>query len=751
VSNAHIIDIESAYPQIPTQFDADTGSAIPVGNILEILGVTVANATYSGPLHTTGSGNTLTANIQVGTERTGAPTDKNDAGIVSFDDTVFAVDAHGYVTLKSGPGTVIDSIIVDNNTAPGTNPVGPDISGQVTILGAAVANHSIPIETHSRAVNTLNVEVQVAKSTVTSPGNKNDAGICSFDSDHFSVDSDGFVQLSGGGTAVDEFTTDVAGPVSPDVNGNVNFTGGQVFSDGSVANTVGLSVEATQYTFLYGEGNNTAMTELGPLTDGQLIIGDTGNAPVAGSLASADGSITITTGAGTIDLSVAAADDAILTITGDAGGALSPTAGNINILGGSQAFTSGAGSTLTVEVDATLNTFLVGAGAGSTVTELGPLTDGQLIIGATGGAPAAGSLASADGSVTITAGTNSVDISVNGNIKTNLTNGIGCHNLGLFYSSPTATIKGADNNNLSATNPAYITTKSNVTPGKLITTAITSNVTFADAGGASVFAGSLFGFLTGDDSSTVTTETTVLTGISFFIYAMLDSNDANPVFSISPVPTIKIPKDGSAILANAASGSADNPYDSMTLTSVTTANYESSNVTLVGTFQANINGSDDWTITSVSPTSFFGFGQFSMEGFGIPFGCSSAASGSLFIDNGGTAPTINAALSTAKYNLSALSSQIEIVYDITLTGSPSGAVDARLVGPIPRSAGLSFLGFGYIKKTGTGVLLPVTIQRGEGNNAYYFDLLKNDGTTAKYQYDELDSGDTLFLQTTYRI
>lgn len=84
------------------------------------------------------------------------------------------------------------------------------------------------------------------------------------------------------------------------------------------------------------------------LTNGQLVIGSTGVTPVAGSLASADGSITITPGAGTIDLAVSASNDAILTVTGDSGGALSPNVGNMNILGGPGVTTSGSGNTLTI-------------------------------------------------------------------------------------------------------------------------------------------------------------------------------------------------------------------------------------------------------------------------------------------------------------------------------------------------------------------------------------------------------------------
>ena len=38
VSQAGIIDVEAANPQIPTSFLTDAGSAIPIANVLEILG-----------------------------------------------------------------------------------------------------------------------------------------------------------------------------------------------------------------------------------------------------------------------------------------------------------------------------------------------------------------------------------------------------------------------------------------------------------------------------------------------------------------------------------------------------------------------------------------------------------------------------------------------------------------------------------------------------------------------------------------
>jgi len=286
------------------------------------------------------------------------------------------------LVLGPGSGTATVQFDIDANTAPGTDPTLPTGAGAVTISGSAVAAHSVPVETHARAANAFNIEVQVGAAVTGAPGNTDAAGLVQFDDTSFSVDADGYVTLVGGGMAIDSFTTDTSGPVGPDGAGNVDVTGTSVFSDGSVANTLTLNVQATANTFLVGAGAGSTATELGPLTNGQLIIGSTGVAPVLGSLASADGSITITPGAGTIDLAIAAADDAVLTITGDSGGALSPAAGNINILGGSNGIdTSGAGSTLTLNFDVTEQPAI----ATSVSTDSGTATPAANVLTVAGG------------------------------------------------------------------------------------------------------------------------------------------------------------------------------------------------------------------------------------------------------------------------------------------------------------------------------------------------------------------------------
>lgn len=134
----------------------------------------------------------------------------------------------------------------------------------------------------------------------------------------------------------------------------------------------------------------------GTLTDGQLLIGSTGNPPVAGSLASADSSLVITPGAGTIDLAVGVLTlatglppttgivgwpaDASGVLTNDGAGALSWE-------------TSGGGGTVTHTGGAlTANALILGAGTDD-VAALGSLgTTTTVLHGNAAGAPTFGAV-----------------------------------------------------------------------------------------------------------------------------------------------------------------------------------------------------------------------------------------------------------------------------------------------------------------------------------------------------------------------
>lgn len=84
--------------------------------------------------------------------------------------------------------------------------------------------------------------------------------------------------------------------------------------------------------------------------DGQLLIGSTIAPNIrVGTLTSPDGSILFGYVAPNIFLQVAGGSTVGKTITGDSGGALSPSSGNWSILGLSGSKTSGSGSTLTIK------------------------------------------------------------------------------------------------------------------------------------------------------------------------------------------------------------------------------------------------------------------------------------------------------------------------------------------------------------------------------------------------------------------
>ena len=182
-----------------------TDPVVPDGTgNLDISGNVVANGTNTNAPVATHSraANAFQIDVQLATARTGAPANSNDAGLCSFDDTMFTVDANGFVQLAGG-GLAIDQIDVQFNTAPGTDPVIPDGTGQITVQGAVVANGTntnAPIATHSRAANTYNIEQQVTTTLAAEPADAFDAGIASFNSKDFEVDTNdrGYVSIKNG-------------------------------------------------------------------------------------------------------------------------------------------------------------------------------------------------------------------------------------------------------------------------------------------------------------------------------------------------------------------------------------------------------------------------------------------------------------------------------------------------------------------------------------------------------------------------
>lgn len=181
-----------------------TDPVIPdAAGLIDIIGNVVTNSTNAGfPLAThSRNPNEFNIDIQVSAAVTGAPGDTNDAGICSFNDTQFTVDADGYISLVGGT----DLPSIQTVTGDDAQTVGPDANGNVDWNGVTVSNatNSKPLFFNGTpGSNLMDAEIQLSAAVTGAPGDSNDAGICSFDDTQFTVDANGFVQSIGGGSGV---------------------------------------------------------------------------------------------------------------------------------------------------------------------------------------------------------------------------------------------------------------------------------------------------------------------------------------------------------------------------------------------------------------------------------------------------------------------------------------------------------------------------------------------------------------------
>lgn len=154
---------------------------------------------------------------------------------------------------------------------------------------------------------------------------------------------------------------------------------------------------------MYSSGSG-AIVELGAMTNGQLIVGSTGAAPVISTLTSGTG-ISVTNGPGSITIANTGVTSVALTMP------------SIFSVSGSPITTTG---TLAVSLaNASANTVLAGPGSGVpaapafrslVLADLPHLTNGQIYVGSTGNAVAAATLTAGTG-VSITNGAGSITIS----------------------------------------------------------------------------------------------------------------------------------------------------------------------------------------------------------------------------------------------------------------------------------------------------------------------------------------------------
>lgn len=262
MSQEGLVDIIGTHPEIPTEFIANVGTAVPIANQLELLGSVVAAAGI--PFRSIASGNTVTYQVQYASAI--AATDATDVGLAAFNSSDFTVDANGFVTLSATAGGT--SFTVDASTPPGTNPVAPSAMGLVTVTGGQVAAGSTAnvIRTNSLAVNTYTIEIQRSSAQVATTIGAN--GVSHFDNTDFTVDANGFVSLSG---AVGQtLTGDTGGALAPTA-GNWNIlsqptAGASVTFDGLVSTLSFNVTDANSNTYigsLVGYNNTLAVANTG--------------------------------------------------------------------------------------------------------------------------------------------------------------------------------------------------------------------------------------------------------------------------------------------------------------------------------------------------------------------------------------------------------------------------------------------------------------------------------------------------------
>lgn len=206
----------------------------------------------------------------------------------------------------------------------------------------------------SASGNTVTANVQITSAQALS--DVLNLGLSSFNSNQFSVDANGFVSLAGGGLAIDQIQVQQAtapgvNPVNPDATGLMKVNGNLVAAHSIPIETRSRALNA--YNIEPQISNAVAASDI---TQNGMSHFDSARFTI-----NSNGFVSIN-GSGIGE-----------TITGDSGGALSPTGGNWNILGRSGSKTSGTLSTLTIKSPPYAN-------AGGSGTSM--LNSGEFVTGA---------------------------------------------------------------------------------------------------------------------------------------------------------------------------------------------------------------------------------------------------------------------------------------------------------------------------------------------------------------------------------
>ncbi len=169
-------------------------------------------------------------------------------------DNIQLIGANGITVTRTGTHQLTISnateptfgLIPDAHTAPGTSPVVPNGSGNITLEGGikfATGTQANPIRTNSLAANTIDLQIQLAGSNAAT-ATANNFGVSQFDSNSFTVAS-GFVTLTNAGTtgAVTKLIGDDTLPIVPTLGAII--LDGVVVANGAHAKAVFFAKNAT--------------------------------------------------------------------------------------------------------------------------------------------------------------------------------------------------------------------------------------------------------------------------------------------------------------------------------------------------------------------------------------------------------------------------------------------------------------------------------------------------------------------------
>lgn len=594
-------------------------------------------AAHAVPLETrTRALNAWNIEVQVASEQ--AASSINNAGVASFSDAQFDVDASGYVTLIGSTGPAATKFDVQSATVPGVDPVTPTALGVVTVNGATVAAHGVPLESHTRALNAYNLEVQLASAQVAPDAT--DAGVASFNAAQFDVDVVGYVSLIGStGPAATKFDVQSAtgpgvDPVTPSVTGTVTVNGAVV-----AAHSVPLETHTRALNTFNIEAQVASLVAPTPVNTNSVGLACFNTNQF--DLDATSGMVSIKGGTGA----------SVLTTTGDDAVAVGPSGtGTINIIGNTVANATHAKPVFVVNSAA--NTERI---------------DVQLAIDSASSVANNAGIASFNSS--------DFDVDANGYVSLVGTNQVvGISNLGITYNAGTGlfSVTAADGSALSASNPGYVSLPSKAVPGTIITTAITANQTFTDDNGASTIIGNTFGLPSG----------TAYTAqdIPFLIYAILNSAENAVVFAITRIPWFNTsPVAGN--LAKTGSAVATSDMTMFLFGNPTVADYASQPTMVIGYFRMKMSAADDWTVQTLNLTDGMNDSWLSI-GWVVALGGFGAAASSGFLANGGTAP-IFGTYNITTYFLERACVQVFIQYaDVGVAGTDgAGAVSSLIALP----------------------------------------------------------------------